>query len=162
MIERIWSRIRVHMELCTFLGFILTLLMFIVFIWEKVTLIKMTFENLINVVFVFLLLGTLISFVWWLRSRWMKDIKKIEKELTNSRSECEKAMDGLKNKLEDKTKQHNDLIARQESNLKKKVQLTDCDIRLHYKEGNPILTITQNLINMSYNKLVSCQLSSVG
>ncbi|MGB7000778.1 MAG: hypothetical protein WBE22_01985 [Halobacteriota archaeon] len=50
----------------------------------------------------------------------MKDIKKIEKELKNSKSECEKAMDGLKNKLEDKTKQHNDLIARQESNLKKK------------------------------------------
>ena len=27
-------------------------------------------------------------------------------------------------------------------------------MKLHYKEGNPILTITQNLINMSYDKLV--------
>jgi F0F1-type ATP synthase membrane subunit b/b' len=160
------------MELCMFLGFILTLLMFIVVIWERVALIEMTFENLIDVVFIFLLLGTIISFVWWLRSRWMKRIKRIEENLTNSKSECKEAMDVLKNELNEKTekcneqytqikselkdkiKEHNDLIARQESNLNKKVRLTDCDIKLHYKEGNPILSITQNLINMSDDKLV--------
>jgi hypothetical protein len=59
-----------------------------------------------------------------------------------------------KSELEDKTKQHNDLIRFHESDLKKKVQLTDCNIKLHYQEGNQKLTITQNLINMSSDKLV--------
>ena len=60
----------------------------------------------------------------------------------------------FESELEAKTKEHNDLIAFHESNLEERVQLMDCDIGLHYKEGNPILTITQKLINMSYDKLV--------
>ena len=57
-------------------------------------------------------------------------------------------------KLEAQIKEHNDSIARLESNLNKKVQLTDCDIKLHYQEGNPKLTITEKLINMSSDDLV--------
>jgi hypothetical protein len=59
-----------------------------------------------------------------------------------------------KSKLEAKTKEYNDSITRLESNLNKKIRFTNCDIKLHYKEGNPKITITQNFINMSYDKLV--------
>ena len=69
------------------------------------------------------------------------------REIKIKKEECE-------SELEAKTKEHNDLIAFHESDLKKKVQLTDCDIKMPYKEGNPILTITQNLINMSYDEIV--------
>nr|QNO56522.1 hypothetical protein CNIFIPMI_00014 [Methanosarcinales archaeon ANME-1 ERB7] len=65
-----------------------------------------------------------------------------------------KQNDECESKLVAKTKDHDDLIAFHESDLKKRVQLMDCDIKLHYKEGNPKLTITQKLINMSYDKLV--------
>ena len=76
------------------------------------------------------------------------DISKIRmKEQKKRNDKCE-------SELEDKIKEHSDLIAFHESDLKKRVKLTNCDMKLHYKEGNPILTITQNLINMSYDKLV--------
>lgn len=79
--------------------------------------------------------------------KWKKQNDDEFREIKIKKEQCE-------SELEAKTKEHNDLIAFHKSDLEERVQLTDCNIKLHYKESNPILTITQNLINMSYDKLV--------
>ena len=157
-----------------FVGSMASIVLFIVFIKNALTGVSARMTPIvINIIgAVFFLLLSIGLFYLWLYQRSEKHRKKdedarekikmdyeeitnkLKNELDEETKKCNEEYTSIKSKLEDKRKQLNDLIAFHESDLKKKVQLTDCDIKLHYKEGNPKLTITQNFINMSYDKLL--------
>ena len=155
-------------------GSISSIILFIVFIINVLKEVSdvMT-PSVINIIgAVFFLILSIGLFYLWLYQRSERYRKNDEAEREKIKSKCEERINKLKNQLNEETKKYDenytqikseleakikeykDLNAFHESDLKKRVQLTYCDIKLHYKEGKPKLTITQNLINMSYAKLV--------
>ena len=170
-IDKYFSWIKDKLVLVGSISSIVLFIIFIINILKEVAT-RMT-PIVINIIFAifFLILSIGLFYLWLyqrsegyrtrdederrdLKSECKEATKRLKNELDEKTKKCNEEYTQIKSKLEGKTKELNDLIAFYESDLKKKVQLTDCDIKLHYKEANPILTITQNFINMSYDKLV--------
>jgi len=142
--EKIISHIKSHGGMYTFLSFILTLLMVIYQTRDIIGRIiaKVTSEILIIAIIVSFF-GTIISFIFWLRQRWMNSLKRKERDLSAVKSELESKT----KQLEEKTKQDGELV--------KKFQLgfARCEIETDESGDNPKLLITQRFFNIFVESL---------
>ena len=95
---------------------------------------KMT-PDILDISIVVILFSCLILFSFMAyRDRWVKRLR-IKEEVNT--------------KLEEKIKQYDGLVKKQESQLEEKIQFTDCEITSDGDIDNPITTITQTFVNMS-------------
>lgn len=94
--EKIISHIKRQREMYSFLSFILTLLMVVLYAWERGVFAKMLLDILIIAVIVILFFGAIISFIRWVQRPWKDRLKKKEEEIGTLKSELDELVEQVK------------------------------------------------------------------